>query len=87
MEPGGDAAMSKEVEMPEPERDEYGRVCTSDAGPIPEEDRFEERGRSKPSPLSHPSAKVLPHGFERDLTLEFLSARSYWQRHRPSRTG
>ena len=41
MEPGGDAAMSKEVEMPEPE--EYGRVCTSDAGPIPEEDRFEER--------------------------------------------
>ena len=43
MEPGGDAAMSKEVEMPEPERDEYGRVCTSDAGPIPEEDRFEER--------------------------------------------
>lgn len=29
--------------MPEPERDEYGRVCTSDAGTIPEEDRIEER--------------------------------------------
>ena len=43
MDPAGYAAMSKEVEMPEPERDEYGRVCTSDAGPIPEEDRFEER--------------------------------------------
>ena len=43
MEPGGDAAMSKEVEMPEPERDEYGRVCTSEAGPSPEEERVEER--------------------------------------------
>lgn len=29
--------------MPEPERDEYGRVCTSDAGIIPEGDRIEER--------------------------------------------
>lgn len=26
-----------------PEKDELGRVCTSDAGPIPEEDRIEER--------------------------------------------
>lgn len=38
----GNAATLKEANMPGPERDEYGRVCTSDAGPIPEEDRFEE---------------------------------------------
>ena len=41
-QPGGRAATSEEVTMPEPERDEYGRVCTSGAGTIPEEDRFEE---------------------------------------------
>lgn len=34
-------AMTKEVTMPG--KDELGRVCTSDAGPIPEEDRIEER--------------------------------------------
>jgi hypothetical protein len=41
-EPGGKPATTKEVIM-ELERDELGRVCTSDGGVIPEDYRIEER--------------------------------------------